>query len=257
MKRLKHAFTLIEMLLVVAIIALLISILLPSLGAAKEATRRTVCLSNQHQLHNASILYSNDHTGYLPYRSPNHNWDAGGWAQFNANDFDNRKVWVGYLNGFDIDRGAELMFCPSVRAAPYPVCDGTQPLGTWINQGWPVIAWGLRWYNSSYAYFGQYKAAPVLGPRLTRARAMPGLTLFNDMMRRDGWGQHTGNHAGNQGAIPHASSLMPTGANAVSLDGSGRWVVMTGFDDLSSANGMEKYITGSPSAGQWWAKALR
>jgi prepilin-type N-terminal cleavage/methylation domain-containing protein len=42
--------TLLEMLIVVAIIALMMSILLPSLGAAKRSTRKTVCAGYQHQL---------------------------------------------------------------------------------------------------------------------------------------------------------------------------------------------------------------
>ncbi len=254
MNRLTRGFTLVEMLVVVAIIVLIIAMLLPSMAMAREMTRRTVCLNNQHQLHEASILYSQDNAGYLPNRSANHNWDAGGWAQFGSGDFDNRNVWIGYLGGFTIDGGSEMLLCPSVKASPYPVCNGTQALGTWINQGWPVIAWGLRWYNSSYAYFAQYKVAPVLGKRITRTNAPGGLTLLNDMVRRDGWNQHTGNHSAGGGAIPHASPLMPSGANATALDGRGRWVAFTGFDDISAANGMEKYVTGSPSAGQWWAK---
>lgn len=52
MKR-PFAFTLVEMLLVVTLLALLISILLPSMTRAKELTRRSVCANNLHQLSTA------------------------------------------------------------------------------------------------------------------------------------------------------------------------------------------------------------
>lgn len=48
--RKQKGFTLVEMLLVVAVIALLISILLPSLARSKENARRVICASNLHQM---------------------------------------------------------------------------------------------------------------------------------------------------------------------------------------------------------------
>lgn len=56
----KRGFTLIELLVVVAIIALLISILLPSLQGAREQGKRAVCLANMKQLGEASHAYSVD-----------------------------------------------------------------------------------------------------------------------------------------------------------------------------------------------------
>jgi len=63
----KHrAFTLIEVLVVVAIIALLVAVLLPSLARAREQARATVCLSHLHQQGIALSGYSSDHKAVLP-----------------------------------------------------------------------------------------------------------------------------------------------------------------------------------------------
>jgi len=64
----RHAFTLIEVLVVVAIIALLVAILLPSLTKSREQAKRTLCASSQHQQGLAMVAYSVDHKSTLPYR---------------------------------------------------------------------------------------------------------------------------------------------------------------------------------------------
>ncbi len=56
-----RGFTLIEILVVVAIIALLISILLPSLSKAREQTRMQVCKSNMRQVMTGMLLYVHEY----------------------------------------------------------------------------------------------------------------------------------------------------------------------------------------------------
>src|SRR5687768_9679296 len=61
-----RGFTLVELLVVIGIIALLVSMLLPALGRAKEQARRAACLSNLRQMGQALHMYANANKGHMP-----------------------------------------------------------------------------------------------------------------------------------------------------------------------------------------------
>jgi len=65
-RRLNRAFTLIELLVVIAIIAILAAILFPVFAQAKEAAKKTACLSNQKQMITATMLYLGDFDDRYP-----------------------------------------------------------------------------------------------------------------------------------------------------------------------------------------------
>jgi len=60
------AFTLVELLVVVAVVALLASLLLPALTASRAEARRVACLSNQRQIGLAILTYAQDYDDVFP-----------------------------------------------------------------------------------------------------------------------------------------------------------------------------------------------
>jgi len=74
----KKAFTLIELLVVIAIIAILAAILFPVFAQAKEAAKKTACLSNSKQIALGLSIYINDYDDFLPQTS----WEQDGPGYF-------------------------------------------------------------------------------------------------------------------------------------------------------------------------------
>ena len=85
-------FTLIELLIVIAIIGILASMLLPSLGKAREKARRGVCRSNHHQFYVANLMYADAYEGRFPERNLSSYYAA---QVFPSHMADNFKQFIG------------------------------------------------------------------------------------------------------------------------------------------------------------------
>lgn len=72
----RRAFTLIELLVVISIISLLIALLLPALGQAKEQGRVAHCLTNLKQTHVATMIYATDNVERFPDCFESVAWDG-------------------------------------------------------------------------------------------------------------------------------------------------------------------------------------
>jgi len=140
------AFTLIELWVVVAIIALLVSILLPALASARAQAKEAVCKSNLHQLGLATTYYADDNGYHLPYFLGT---DRFGNGPVNAPFHQYQQLfrfWK-YLKDLRIYRCPAVNEDNSVRAllnvphaSFYFVLKSTEEYGRAYDQGWwPTI----------------------------------------------------------------------------------------------------------------------
>ena len=80
----RHGFTLIELLVVISIIALLVGILLPALGAARRTATRIKCLSQMRQIGVARQAYATDNKDFMIIGSVSPTFDAVGIPTINV-----------------------------------------------------------------------------------------------------------------------------------------------------------------------------
>jgi len=120
--RRRAAFTLIEVLVVVAIIALLIAILVPSLTVARRRTRETACASQLHQIGIGLVLYQQTYKAFPPQAMINVDQTTGvgqafGLWSLSIHRAVNKLLKTGFKNSTDADqvRSSEMFYCPSVR----------------------------------------------------------------------------------------------------------------------------------------------
>ncbi len=150
-----HGFTLVEMLVVIAIIAVLAALLLPALAGAKGKAYRVQCASNQRQIGMAFQMYADDNAGSFPVTQ--------GWAANGG------KYWT---NAYTAGSAAE--FGGAVAETNRPLNEYTKNVDVYhcpADKGDPLIpaissAW-LAFGNSYYvAWHDLYGVQHVTGDHI-------------------------------------------------------------------------------------------
>jgi prepilin-type processing-associated H-X9-DG protein len=189
------AFTLVELLVVIGIIAVLIAILLPALSKARFQAQITACSSNLRQIAQGALMYANDNHGSLPprynYRADsigNSNKDAV-WSYI-KNGTDSNGVplpcnigvlitdgYIGhidrttFLNNYDDTTLAPIRFCPAIDPKAYAT------MGTvgWFKAS--TYFFNPHWAVCSAGTF-QPSGTSAVGARVIRFRDLKSIGPF-------------------------------------------------------------------------------
>jgi prepilin-type N-terminal cleavage/methylation domain-containing protein/prepilin-type processing-associated H-X9-DG protein len=114
----KKGFTLVELMVVIAIIALLAALLLPAINKAKSISQRATCISNQKQLQMGHMIFSDDHGDKILYSSSwkyekcaSYAWMAG---SLNLSTYGNRARWLASSPLFPyVGKSVGVFKCPA------------------------------------------------------------------------------------------------------------------------------------------------
>lgn len=151
---LRRAFTLIELLVVIAIIAILAAILFPVFAQAKEAAKKTACLSGLKEIATATFLYAGDSDDTLCQTS----WESALTPQpFNpAGKY--QIHWTYLMQPYIKDFGIFLCASDSDPVTPkYPAPNGTGDLGKLDASGKMYC----DWQAPKYSYIPNYNLIPA------------------------------------------------------------------------------------------------
>lgn len=221
----RRAFTIIEMLVVVSIIALIIAILMPMLGNARETAQIATCLSNQQQIVNASTncALDFDHE-FIPARRNS--------VQI-ALDTPQLELFISY------DFPWERWFDPGRDySATYEPAYSDQ-----LVLGYQYFGGITQWTTARGAF---KTASPVAMEQAQPGYAMSACTIFK-IDGEWGGGRETAykdmpSHSGNE--------QRPTGGNQSFVDGSAYWI---DFQDMTYNH---TWNTGGSRKAYWYQDDL-
>jgi prepilin-type N-terminal cleavage/methylation domain-containing protein len=218
------AFSLVELLVVIAVIGILASMLLPALAGAKESARRTNCKNNMRQFVLALHMYADDHQQFLP----------AGASNMGTTD-DHLPILCDSTSNavFQYTKTVRTFHCPSfadyfVRRVSeshddqqaYGYVIGYNYHGGHLNTPWPPVVNSNIWVSPR---------------KLTDDSSLVLMSDLNDWSTVDGrsFAPHTANgpvlygaddHSNAGRTVPSPASIGAAGGNVGLLDGSVSWI---------------------------------
>jgi len=170
----KRAFTLVELLVVIGIIAVLIGVLLPALSKARKQAAGVACMSNMRQLGTALVMFTQEHRGYLPKGWFNSRPIATPNGQdVQASDYSTADSW-GYrypMYGWDyvllgyVKKAKQTFQCPADPEGPLR--------GTFNDTGFSNLPDGADADNIPGSYrlnLGNYPNGPFESVKISRVK---------------------------------------------------------------------------------------
>lgn len=187
----RTAFTLVELLVVISIIALLLAILMPSLQRAREQAKMIMCRSNQKELYKGIMLYAVSNDGRFEVADSFGNLWYHKIALYMGDD-KYAKTMTGPARKKYLDGGMAVMYCPSTkRSGDHLNRNGTYQ-NTWFYQSGEG-SFGINCFiTPKFGGFDYYKGKEYYFPSGDKIGLHRGdIPVFGDSSWLGGWPMNT------------------------------------------------------------------
>jgi prepilin-type N-terminal cleavage/methylation domain-containing protein len=209
--QLTRGFTLIEMLVVVSIIVLLIAMLLPALGRARDAAKQTVCASNLEQLGTGMMTYGGENMGKIPIGYID-NARGSNYHMIWAHNAPKRYMMLGALYESGHVTSGQSFYCPSQKHVGWqydaPSNQWNRPYLSGSTKKPTRSGYSTRPAHNTRDWKWGSHPSPTPPVNMPRIQSLDGITIVTDITSLKA--AHNASHA--------------AGLNALHANGSVNWV---------------------------------